>query len=96
MNRRYSQHGIEVISRLTTVVIYMVRSSDLMREIIDAAKDAGVSAIIAADISRWKCIVVSSGALIHTSSALERGGGEVYPLRRCGRIISMSELKTSA
>ena len=56
-----------VISRL--IRLFMVRIFRLMREIIDAAKDAGVSAIIAADVAAMN-YANSIGQEVHLSTQL--------------------------
>ena len=82
------EHGIK--SYLTVNTVIYDEDLPLMREIIDAAKDAGVPPLSPPDASRWSYATASArGALIHAIEYLERGGVEVLrPLRRCGRIGS--------
>jgi putative protease len=80
------EHGIK--SYLTVNTVIYGEDLPLMREIIDAAKEAEVSAIIAADGSYELCQQHrTGGASFHTAQHFQCGSTEILcPFCRCCRL----------
>ena len=96
--RTCDENGVK--SYLTVNTIIYDEDIELMRRIIDAAKEAGISAVIASDVAVMAyCNQVGQEvhAFVYPIEYQQRGGVEVLcPLRRCGGAGSRTESETGA
>ena len=89
------EHGVK--SYLTINTIIYDEDITLMRKIVDAAKEAGISAVIAADVAVMAyCNEV--GQEVHLSTQLNISNAEalkfLFTLCRCGGVGTRTESET--
>ena len=81
--RTCDEHGMK--SYLTVNTIIYDDDLELMRTIVDAAKEAGISAVIAADVAVMSYARRSGGASFYSVEHIECGGVAVLrTICRCG------------